>query len=62
MSPTPFHALKFHDDTGRKFVACPVRASEVVVHEDAAYQDKVKAPRCCAPVWECDIDGNPVKK
>ena len=62
MSPTPFHALKFHDETGRKFVACPVRASVVVVHEDATYPDKVKAPRCCAPVWECDIDGNPVKK
>jgi hypothetical protein len=24
------------------------------------YPNKVKAPRCCAPVYEVDIDGNPI--
>jgi hypothetical protein len=53
---TPFHALWFNKDA-EKFVACPVRVKDIVVHKDAAYPSKIKAKGCCAPVWECDIDG-----
>ena len=58
-SPLPFLAVKF-DPSARKYVACPVLVSEIVVHENAAYPDKVKAPRVYQPTWEVDIDGNPI--
>jgi hypothetical protein len=58
-SPTPALSEKFK--TGGRFVACPVKVSEIVVHEDGVYPQKVKAPRCCGKVWECDRNGNPVK-
>ena len=56
-SPFPRATLQF-DDNPKHFIACPVLLSEIVVHWEGEYPDKVKAPRCCAPVWECDIDGN----
>jgi hypothetical protein len=40
-----------------RFVACPVRVDEIVVHPNAAYPTKVKAPRVCAPCYEVDING-----
>jgi len=58
-SPTPAHTFWFVTDAV-KFVACPVRLKDIIVHKDAEYPQKVKAPRCCAPVWECDINGKPV--
>jgi hypothetical protein len=43
-----------------RFVACPVRLDDIVVHEDAQYPSKVKAPRICAPIYEVDRYGKPV--
>jgi hypothetical protein len=54
--PSPALALTFNRAATR-FIACPVKVSEIAFHQDAAYPTKVKAPRVCAPVWECDIDG-----
>lgn len=49
------------DSKGTKFVACPVKVSEIVVHANPEYPDKIKAPRVCAPTWEVDINGNKVE-
>ena len=49
-------ALEFNA-TAARFVACPVKLSEIVVHKNAQYPNKVKAPRICAPVYEVDLDG-----
>ena len=59
-SPAPFMALTYASDA-KRFIACPVLVSEIVVHPDATYPDKVKAPRCIAPVWEVDRYGNEVR-
>lgn len=45
----------------KRFVACPVLVSEIVVHKDATYPGKIKAPRCCAPIWEVNIDGERIE-
>jgi len=58
-SPRPFMTLKFFNKA-KRFIACPVKVASIAVHPDGDYPEKVKAPRCCGPVWECDIDGNPV--
>ena len=55
-SPTPAMALSFNSGA-TKFVACPVRVKDIAVHPDGQFPEKVKAPGCCAPCWECDIDG-----
>jgi hypothetical protein len=55
-SPHPKMAKEFNSDPTH-FVACPVLVSEIVVHPDSRYPQKVKAPRVCAPVWEVDQDG-----
>lgn len=60
-SPSPAHALPFNRYT-TKFVACPVKASEIVVHFPAIYPEKVKAPGVCAPCWEVGIDGNKIQQ
>jgi hypothetical protein len=59
-SPSPFMAKEFAPEA-RRFAACPVLVSEIVVHENATYPNKVKAPRCIAPVWEVDAYGNEVR-
>jgi hypothetical protein len=59
-SPTPHHTLEFTHDA-KRFVACPVRLEDIVVHPDGEYPQKIKARCCCAPVWECDIDGNRIE-
>jgi hypothetical protein len=59
-SPRPAAATAFYSGSDRRFVACPVRLEDIVVHRDATYPDKVKAPGCCAPVYEVDIHGKPV--
>ena len=58
-SPSPAAAFEFNSGATR-FVACPVLVSEIVVHFPAESPQKVKAPRCCAPTWEVDLDGEPV--
>ena len=59
-SPTPRHALSFFSDA-KKFVACGVKLSKIVIHPDGSYPDKCKAPRVVTPCYEVDRDGNPVK-
>jgi hypothetical protein len=58
-SPTPAHALRFNR-TAKHFVACPVLASEIIVHFPADYPEKVKAPRVYRACYEVDINGNPI--
>ena len=58
-SPTPGHTREFNDHPAH-YVACPVKVADIAVHKDAQYPSKVKAPRVCAPVWECDRDGEPL--
>jgi hypothetical protein len=58
-SPHPIMALKYDRDA-TKFIACPVKADDIVTHPNGQFPDKVKAPRLCAPCYEVDIDGNRV--
>jgi len=55
-SPHPLLAMDFVRDATR-FVACPVKLAEIVVHPSGHYPDKVKAPRVCGKVYEVDRDG-----
>ena len=60
-SPRPFSALRFAGDAVR-FVACPVALADIRPPKPGdLYGDKVKARGCAGPVWECDIDGEPIK-
>jgi hypothetical protein len=59
-SPTALHTLQFTADA-KRFVACPVKVSDIVVHHPAQYPSKVKARGCCAPVYEVDRYGKPIK-
>ena len=60
-SPHPAMTLEFWNKQGSpRFVACPVRLDDIAVRADARMPQKVKARRCCAPVYEVDIDGVPV--
>ena len=54
---TPLSCLCFDIDATR-FVACPVRISDIVVHQNPVYPQKIKAPGLCAPCWEVDRYGN----
>lgn len=56
-SPHPMRALTFYPEASR-FVACPVAISDIAVHPNGMYPQKVKAKGCCRPVWECDLHGN----
>jgi len=56
-SPHPAMAMAFNI-SAKRFVACPVSIEDIVIHPNATMPQKVKARRCCGPVWECDIDGN----
>jgi hypothetical protein len=58
-SPRPTFALPVPEDQMR-FVACPVRVEDIVIHPDGAYPNKVKARAVCGPVHEVDEDGTPV--
>ena len=58
---SPIAALAF-DDRATKFVACPIKLKDIAFHKNAQFPTKVKARAICAPVWECDINGDPVKK
>jgi hypothetical protein len=59
-SPQPFYARRFHSNA-TKFVGCPVRLADIVVHKEPQYPDKTKAPGVCAPVFEVTIDGERVE-
>jgi len=56
---TPHHGLHF-DPQATRFMACPVRLDEIVIHPSAQYPNKIKAPRVSGPIYEVDIDGKPL--
>jgi len=58
-SPTPAMAFDFHSSATR-FAACPVRLSDLVVHPDPQYPQKIKGRACCAPCYEVDRQGHAV--
>ena len=57
---TPWIAKSRFKFDATRFVACPILVTDIAFHPDGNLPEKVKARGCCAPVWECDIDGNPV--
>ncbi len=59
-SPSPEMAREFFSDNPR-YLACPVRLKDIVVHPDGEYPQKVKAKKCAGPIWECDIDGERIE-
>ena len=59
-SPRPTFALPRPDDSMR-FVACPVRLADMVVHPQGDYPDQVKARGVAGPVYEVHEDGTPVE-
>jgi hypothetical protein len=58
-SPRPFMALEF-DLEATKFMAFPILISEIKIHKNAEYPQKLKAPRVYKPCYEVDIDGKPI--
>jgi hypothetical protein len=57
----PLAALGFDPDA-TKFLACPVAVSDIRTPLPGdAYPQKVKARRICAPIYEVDRDGKPLK-
>jgi len=59
-SPRPWLASQF-DSAGTRYIACPIRLADIrSPREDDSMPEKVKARGCCAPVWECDADGEPL--
>ena len=55
-SPRPVMALGFCRGASH-FLACKVRVTDMAVHPNGNSPTKCKAARVCAPVVECDIDG-----
>ena len=58
-SPYPAMTIEF-DNNATRFLACPVRLSEMAVHPDGDYPQKVKARRVALPCYEVDRDGKPI--
>ena len=59
-SPTPGHTLEFKSDA-KKFVACPVLLKDMrSPKDDDNFPNKIKASKCCGPVYEVDIMGHKV--
>jgi hypothetical protein len=59
-SPSPQMARAFND-SAVKYAGCPVTLSDIAVHPNGAYPEKVKARGCCGPCFEVDIHGKPVE-
>jgi hypothetical protein len=59
-SPSAAATLEFNSEA-KHFIACPVRLADIVVHKNAQYPNKVKAPGVCAPCYEVDITGKPIE-
>ena len=55
-SPHPKMALAFNPGA-KLFAACPVKLTDIAVHPDGDYPEKVKASKCCASVWQVDRNG-----
>ena len=58
-SPRPAMALDFNPEASR-FVACPVRLSDIVVHKSPMHPNKVKAPKVSGKCYEVDVHGDPL--
>lgn len=54
------HAAAAYDASATRFVACPVKLSDLAVVENPSYPNKIKGKCCCGPVYECDEDGEPL--
>ena len=59
-SPHPRMAQVFNR-TAKKFVCCPVALSEIAVHPNGSYPEKVKFRGCAAPTFAVDVKGKPVE-
>ena len=59
LSPRPGLAMA-RTYGAQRFLACPVRVADIVVHPAGDYQDVVKVPAVCAPVYEVDARGRPL--
>ena len=60
-APSAGHAREWRSGWDTRFVACPVRVSEIVFHPNGVYMQKVKARRVCKPCWEVDVHGDKVE-
>ena len=58
-SPVPAMTLKYAP-TAKKFMACPIKLTDISVKPNANMPDKIKAKGCCLPIWEVDINGNKI--
>ena len=58
-SPTPGHALDFNREA-KRFIACPVKVSEIKIVKNPHYPEKIKAPGVCVPCWEVDRCGKAI--
>ncbi len=58
-SPSPAMARSFHSGA-KRYMACPVALSDIAVHPDGDYTEKVKARGCCSPCFEVDKHGKPI--
>ena len=58
-SPSPDHALRFNTEA-KHFIACPVKISGIKVHKNAMYPEKVKCRGVSKPVYEVNINGEPI--
>jgi hypothetical protein len=58
-SSSPMMAMSFHE-SAVKFAGCPVALSDIVVHPEGQFPEKVKARGCCGPCFEVDRTGKPI--
>ena len=58
-SPTPMHSHQFVSNP-EKYIAAPHKLDDIVVHWDGDYPQKCMTRATAGPVFEVDIDGNPV--
>jgi hypothetical protein len=56
----PEQSAQFNSGS-KRFIACPVRISDIAFHKNAIYPEKVKFRAVCAPVYEVDRRGKPIE-
>ena len=59
LSPHPQMTKEFC--TPIKYIAGWVKLTDMAIHPDGVYPQKCKIHKYAAPVWECDVSGNPVE-
>jgi hypothetical protein len=55
-SPHPIMTQEFMPKA-KRYMACPVKLSDIVVHPNGSYPQKIKSKGCCGPIWEVDLYG-----